>query len=93
MMPMGYRGSAPDALVANNSASGVSRPVYPYPAVARYRGTGSTSDAANFVPYMPKHKPDIRTDNVGDYLYSPGFPQADCTAVGTEIACDPRRHH
>jgi feruloyl esterase len=80
--------SAPDALVANNGTTGVSRPVYPYPTVARYKGTGSTSDAANFGPYTPQKKSDVKTNNAGDYLYAPGFPQAQCTAAGTGILCD-----
>ena len=46
-------GTAPNALVANNSSTGVSRPVYPYPTVARYSGSGSTSSASSFVPYTP----------------------------------------
>lgn len=31
-----------------------SRPLYPYPLVARYKGAGSTDDAANFGPSSPK---------------------------------------
>jgi feruloyl esterase len=31
------------------------RPVFPYPLVARYTGTGSTDDAANFVAAKPEH--------------------------------------
>jgi feruloyl esterase len=81
-------GAAPNAMVANNPASGVARPVYPYPAVARYVGTGSTSDPASFVPFTPKHKSDVKTQFAGDYLYAPGFPQSRCTAVGTQIDCD-----
>ncbi|GAA5191347.1 tannase/feruloyl esterase family alpha/beta hydrolase [Rugosimonospora acidiphila] len=46
-------GTAPDRLVASNSATsplnpGRSRPLYPYPQVARYDGTGSVESAANF---------------------------------------------
>lgn len=29
------------------------RPLFPYPAVARYQGSGSTDDAANFVRHVP----------------------------------------
>jgi hypothetical protein len=80
-------GAAPFALVANNSTTSVSRPVYPYPTVARWKGTGSTNDAVNFFPYKPHFKSDIKTNNAGNYLYEPGFPQAKCTAVGTQIVC------
>lgn len=86
-------GRAPEALVANNASSGVSRPVYPYPTVARYTGSGSTRDAANFRPYTPRKRPDVDTRFVGDYLYSPRFPQARCTAVGTQIQCEDGRNH
>ncbi len=82
-------GSAPGALVANNTSTGVSRPVYPYPVVARYTGTGSTSDAANFVPYTPTAVPDVSTSNLGNYLYTPFLKQAACTAVGGQISCTP----
>lgn len=30
------------------------RPVYPYPVRARYKGSGNPNDAANFVPVVPK---------------------------------------
>jgi hypothetical protein len=51
------QGVAPEEIIAtryktgNNPASGVARtrPLCPYPQVAKYKGTGSTDDAANFV--------------------------------------------
>ncbi|WP_077034097.1 tannase/feruloyl esterase family alpha/beta hydrolase [Pelomonas sp. KK5] len=82
-------GSAPNALVANNSTTGVSRPVYPYPTVARYSGSGSTSSAASFVPYTPTTASDVSTSNVGNYLYTPLFKQSACTVVGGQISCTP----
>ena len=34
------------------------RPIYPYPLVAKYKGTGDQNDAANFEPVKaPKVKP------------------------------------
>jgi hypothetical protein len=51
------RGTPPDRLVATETAGGGAvvrtRPVFPYPQVARYDGTGSTDDAANFAPAPP----------------------------------------
>ena len=50
------KGVAPDSLVASKIANGAvtrSRPLCPYPQVARYRGQGSTDDAANFECRMP----------------------------------------
>ena len=45
------KGKAPSALVATHSTGGKvdrSRPLCPYPQVARYKGTGSIDEAANF---------------------------------------------
>ena len=74
MMSWVETGTAPYALVANNATTGVSRPVYPYPTVARYVGSSSTNDAANFKPHTPKKKSDVKVTNAGDYLYSADFP-------------------
>jgi feruloyl esterase len=45
------KGVAPDKLIATHSTGGKvdrSRPLCPYPAVARYTGKGSIDDATNF---------------------------------------------
>jgi feruloyl esterase len=45
------KGVAPDTLIASRSTNGKvdrTRPLCPYPQVARYKGTGSIDDAANF---------------------------------------------
>lgn len=55
-------GAAPDKIIATkykvdgNPASGVARtrPLCPYPQVARYTGSGSTDEAANFACVVPK---------------------------------------
>lgn len=42
---------APEQIVAEHVANGqvdMSRPLYPYPQVAVYKGAGSTNDAASF---------------------------------------------
>ena len=44
-------GAAPDTLVASKIVNGAvtrSRPLCPYPQVARYKGQDSTDEAANF---------------------------------------------
>ncbi|MEK7676050.1 MAG: tannase/feruloyl esterase family alpha/beta hydrolase [Verrucomicrobiota bacterium] len=50
-------GQAPDKLMAEkrDSAGKViqTRPLFPFPQVAKYKGTGSTDDAANFVAQTP----------------------------------------
>jgi feruloyl esterase len=45
------RGTPPNSITASHSANGVvdrTRPLCPYPQVARYKGTGDTNVAANF---------------------------------------------
>jgi feruloyl esterase len=45
------KGTAPTAIAASHSSSGRidrTRPLCPYPQVARYKGTGSTDSAENF---------------------------------------------
>ena len=50
------QGQAPDVLIATHSTNGKvdrSRPLCPYPQVAKYRGTGSIDEASNFVCGAP----------------------------------------
>ncbi|HXD75477.1 MAG TPA: tannase/feruloyl esterase family alpha/beta hydrolase [Vicinamibacterales bacterium] len=50
------KGKAPDAIVAKKIVNGQvtrSRPLCPYPQVARYKGTGSIDDAQNFSCVAP----------------------------------------
>jgi len=48
------KGIAPESIVATGAK--LKRPVCPYPAEARYKGTGSTDDAANFTCVAPAAK-------------------------------------
>ena len=50
------KGQAPDKLIAGRVTNGVverSRPVYPYPILARYSGKGDPMQADSFVPFDP----------------------------------------
>jgi len=50
------RGTAPDAVVASHATDGKvdrTRPLCPYPEVAKYTGGGSSNEAANFVCAQP----------------------------------------
>lgn len=50
------KGQAPDKLIAGRVTNGVverSRPVYPYPILARYSGTGDPKVTESFVPVEP----------------------------------------
>jgi feruloyl esterase len=49
-------GIAPERLIASHSTEGKvdrTRPLCPYPQVARYKGAGSIDEAANFVCQTP----------------------------------------
>jgi feruloyl esterase len=51
------QGKAPDRIIASHSTDGKidrTRPLCPYPQVARYQGTGSTDEAANFTCRSPQ---------------------------------------
>lgn len=53
-------GKAPGTLVASHRTAGVvdrTRPLCPYPQVARYRGAGSIDEAANFTCVAPPARP------------------------------------
>jgi feruloyl esterase len=51
------KGQAPDVMIASRKVNGVverSRPIYPYPVLARYSGQGDVKQASSFVPSEPK---------------------------------------
>ena len=48
------KGEAPDVMIASRKVNGVTertRPIYPYPVLARYSGQGDPKQASSFVPY------------------------------------------
>lgn len=52
------KGQAPDKLIAGRLSDGVverTRPVFPYPVVARYSGKGDFKQADSFVTFDPSH--------------------------------------
>jgi tannase/feruloyl esterase len=63
-------GSAPSQITAQDTinAQTVTRPVYPYPLVPQYNGTGSTSDASSFHPVVSPHARDY-SPWIGNYLF------------------------
>jgi feruloyl esterase len=85
-------GKAPYEIVATNASTATSRPVYPYPQVARLKMPGlDPTVASNFAPVTPKHGPHVSTSFLGNYLFSPGYPQEQCSASGTTLVCLPDR--
>ena len=87
-------GTVPDQIIASKVANNIttrSRPVFPYPTVARYLGSGSIDDPTRFVAYTPRGGPGSDSSDynwVGKQLYSSGY-QAWCQAVGTQLVCQP----
>jgi len=47
------QGTAPDHLIG--TGKGLTRPLCPYPQVARYKGTGDPNDASNFTCAAPRN--------------------------------------
>ena len=76
-----------DATGLTGTGAIVTLPVYPYPAYPQYNGTGSILSATSYHEVTPVIVPGPSTNNAGDYLYSPWFPQIDCTTSGDLIAC------
>src|SRR5262245_59021932 len=53
------QGEAPDVLMASRVVRGVTertRPIYPYPILARYSGSGDPKAASSFVPFDPSRR-------------------------------------
>jgi hypothetical protein len=74
------RGAAPDRTIAvgRDAAGNVARtrPVFPYPVVAKYDGSGSIDDAANFVAAPPARPVDDIVNWAGNDLYGRPGPVA-----------------
>jgi feruloyl esterase len=84
-------GRAPSKIVASRIDNGTvtrTRPVFPYPAVARYDGSGSIDDAANFVPVMPRQPVRDNFSWLGSRLFGSDYQQW-CRADGTQLVCKP----
>jgi hypothetical protein len=100
------RGDAPYKLIASHTAgpSGPppprpdaqrgkpdrTRPVFPYPLVAVYTGTGSIDDAANFVPRMPANNLPDHFDWLGSSFFRPGY-ELWCKSTGGNFTCGRER--
>jgi feruloyl esterase len=67
------QGTAPARIVASQLGAGGTvvrtRPLFPYPAQARYTGSGSVDDAANFVNVLPSPLPRDDFNWVGNDLF------------------------
>lgn len=90
VMAWAETGSKPGKIVASvvgaNGQTTRTRPVFPYPAVAHYTGSGSTDDAANFVASTPSSDPHVDLHWIGEWLYSPGY-ESWCQTHGSDLIC------
>ena len=82
-------GKRPDTLIASHATSGTldrTRPVYPYPYTAKYKGTGSIDDAKNFVkgPAQPVDAEQLKW--LGATFYSPHY-ELWCEGKGVAMDC------
>lgn len=62
------------------------RPIYPYPQVAKYSGQGSVDEAANFTAATPASAAAAIPTWLGNHFYRAGFQQQ-CSAVEHELVC------
>ena len=64
------QGTAPSSITATDTIAGttVTRPVYPYPDIPQYNGSGSTNDASSFHA-VPSPEASQYNDWIGDYLF------------------------
>lgn len=65
------------------AASPRSRPVYPYPVTAKYRGKGSLDDASSFIAGPDQPVPPSRFEWLGSSLFAPDY-ELWCKAGNTE---------
>ncbi len=74
------RGIAPDGITGSAILSDGtirSRPTYPYPVEARYRGKGDINAAASFMPYRLPRDPDDHYDWLGAGMTGGASPKTD----------------
>jgi feruloyl esterase len=65
------QGAAPSQVVATDTINNatLTRPVYPYPQVPVYNGTGPTDEASSFHPVVSPHANEY-SDWIGNYLFT-----------------------
>jgi len=66
------------------------RPVYPYPLTAKYRGTGSIDDEANFEAETPKNPTVDSFDWLGTTFFTSKYEQW-CSWKRSTFSCSPTR--
>lgn len=72
------------------AAADLTRPIYPYPYIARYTGQGDVRDAVNFVKGDAHPAPADLGNWPGAKFYKPGYMRW-CTATASSIDCTTTR--
>ena len=95
------KGIAPNALLASHTSGGPggppqqnaappkvdrTRPVYPYPLTAKYNGTGSIDEAANYTAGPAKPVPAAELQWLGASFYTAHY-ETWCTGDGASMSC------
>ena len=94
MMNWVEAGATPGMVVASQSTGSTvtrTRPIYPFPTVARYNNDGSDPNSyTSFHPVTMADTVDASDDYtwIGSTLYTPGHQSA-CVANGTQLVCTP----
>lgn len=78
-------GTGPPGTGPSTGTVELTRPVYPYPEMVRYSGSGNPDDASSFVGYMP-HR--LHDDDIGwaGYPFTSGYEEW-CTPRGSAPDC------
>ncbi len=79
-------GTAPDSIIARKANSPVTRPVYAYPKVARYKGTGDPDSADSYTGAPGPPLAPAALNWRGAPFYTPGYEQW-CEWNGPAMAC------
>jgi hypothetical protein len=79
-------GNAPLAPPAPPAVAELTRPIYPYPYTAKYIGTGSITDAANYAQGPARPAPAELFNWFGSSFYTPHYEKW-CTGSGAGLDC------
>ena len=88
-MPPAGQGGANEA-ATQAAAADLTRPIYPYPYIAKYTGHGSVREAANFVRGPARPAPDEITHWLGSSFYE-AQPLQWCTGDSSGLTCKTSR--
>ena len=82
-------GTPPNAILASRKQGGKvdrTRPVYPFPMVAKYKGAGDPNAASSFEGVRDPQVTPEQLDWLGAAFYLPGYEKS-CEWTGTEMKC------